>query len=136
MQNITAEPFGLASPSHKTNRLVNFPGRPKATVPEQLVLQSEQKFRQLTESIKDAFVSMDLTGRIQDFNSVYQDLLGYPPEELRLLTCPDITPERWHSLDAHIVREQVLPHGRSEVYVKEYRRKDGTVFPVESRTFL
>src|SRR5689334_15061838 len=99
MQNITAEAFGLASPSQKTNRLLG-PGRPKATVPEQLVLQSEQKFRQLTESIKDAFVSMDLTGRIQDFNSVYQDLLGYPAEELRLLSCPDLTPERWRSFDA------------------------------------
>ena len=32
--------------------------------------------------------------------------------------------------------EQVLSRGYSEVYEKEYRKKDGTVFPVELRTFL
>ena len=32
--------------------------------------------------------------------------------------------------------EQILPRGYSDIYEKEYRRKDGTVFPVEVRTFL
>ncbi len=35
-----------------------------------------------------------------------------------------------------VVPEQILPRGHSEVYEKEYIRKDGTVFPVELRTFL
>jgi two-component system cell cycle sensor histidine kinase/response regulator CckA len=34
------------------------------------------------------------------------------------------------------VAEQILVQGFSGVYEKEYRRKDGTVFPAEMRTFL
>ena len=48
----------------------------------------------------------------------------------------DLTPERWHALEAHIVKNQVIGRGFSEVYVKEYRRKDGTVIPVELLTTL
>jgi PAS domain S-box-containing protein len=39
-------------------------------------------------------------------------------------------------MEADIVRDQVVARGYSEVYEKEYRRKDGTVFPAELRTFL
>jgi PAS domain S-box-containing protein len=63
-------------------------------------------------------------------------MVGYSAEELAHLTYEDLTPERWHPVEARIVKEQVLPRGYSDVYEKEYRRKDGTVFPVEFRTFL
>ena len=63
-------------------------------------------------------------------------MLGYSEEELRRLTYPEITPDKWHEIEAKIIREQVLSQGFSEVYEKEYLRKDGTVFPVELRTFL
>jgi PAS domain S-box-containing protein len=98
--------------------------------------QSEQKFRRLHESMRDAFVSVDIAGHIQEFNPAYQQLLGYSTEELRRLTYMEITPERWHGMEAGILRDQVLRHGYSEVYEKEYRKKDGTVFPVEMRTFM
>ena len=39
-------------------------------------------------------------------------------------------------MEARIVGEQVIPLGQSEVYEKEYVRKDGKVIPVELRTFL
>jgi PAS domain S-box-containing protein len=35
-----------------------------------------------------------------------------------------------------IIREQVLQRGHSDLYEKEYRRKDGTIIPVELRTIL
>jgi two-component system, cell cycle sensor histidine kinase and response regulator CckA len=47
-----------------------------------------------------------------------------------------LTPERWHVVEADLVQNQVLKKGYSEIYEKEYRRKDGSVFPVELRTFL
>jgi len=96
---------------------------------------SEQKYRQLFESIADGIVSVDMAGMIKEFNPAYAQMLGYPAAELLRRTYVDLTPEKWHAFEAVIVREQVLPRGFSEVYEKEYRRHDGSVFPVELRSF-
>jgi PAS domain S-box-containing protein len=103
---------------------------------EAALRKSEIKYRRLHESMADAFVSVDMTGRIQEFNASYQAMLGYSADELHQLTYVDLTPEKWHAFEAEIVRDQILRHSFSGVYEKEYRRKDGTVFPVEMRTFL
>lgn len=97
---------------------------------------SEAKYRRLHESITDAFAVSDTAGRIQEANRAYRDMLGYSQEELSQLTYRDLTPEKWHDFEARIIEEQVLQRGFSDVYEKEYRRKDGTVFPVELRAFL
>lgn len=98
--------------------------------------KSEVKYRLLHESMMDAFVRVDMAGRILESNSAYQAMLGYTAEDLLELNYTDLTPEKWHPSEARIIEEQVLRQGYSDVYEKEYRRKDGTVFPVEVRTFL
>jgi PAS domain S-box-containing protein len=103
---------------------------------EEALRYSELNYRQLHESMMDAFVSVAMDGQIREFNSAYQNMLGYSEQELRQLSYTDLTPAQWHAFEAGIIAEQVLPRGTSEVYEKEYRRKDGTVFPVELRTFL
>jgi PAS domain S-box-containing protein len=103
---------------------------------EEALRSSELKYRRLHESMTDAFVATDMEGHIQEFNPAYRAMLGYADEELRLLTYWDLTPETWHAFEDRIVAEQVLPKGYSGVYEKEYRRRDGTVFPVELRTTL
>jgi PAS domain S-box-containing protein len=97
---------------------------------------SEAKYRRLHETMMDAFVSVDMTGRIMDSNAAYQVMLGYTAAELKQLKYPDLTPEQWHAVESEIVEKQILPRGYSDVYEKEYRKKDGTIFPVELRTFL
>jgi PAS domain S-box-containing protein len=103
---------------------------------EQALAASEAKYRRLYESLMDGFVLVDMDGRIREFNETYRGMLGYDAEELQRSTYRDLTPERWHAFEGRIVREQILPLGYSEVYEKEYRRKDGSLFPVELRTFL
>ncbi len=98
--------------------------------------QSELKYRRLYESITDAIASVNMEGRIIEFNPAFAALVRYPDDELMHLTYRDLTPERWHDTEAKIVTEQVLRRGYSDVYEKEYRRKDGAVIPVELRTFL
>ncbi len=97
---------------------------------------SEERYRRLHESMFDAFVLVDMSGRIRDCNPSYEAMLGYSSDELESLTYVDLTPARWHEFEARIIAEQIIPHGHSAVYEKEYIRKDGTVFPVELRTFL
>jgi light-regulated signal transduction histidine kinase (bacteriophytochrome) len=48
----------------------------------------------------------------------------------------DLVPSGWHAAETDIIRTQVIPKGRSEVYEKEYVHANGSVFPVELRTFL
>jgi PAS domain S-box-containing protein len=68
-------------------------------------------------------------------NQSFKDMLGYDEDEIHELTYEDITPPKWHSKEARILTEQVLAEGYSEVYEKEYRRKDGRVIPVNLRTY-
>jgi len=103
---------------------------------EESLRASEAKYRRLHQSMMDAFVSVDMNGCIREYNEAYRTMLGYEPEELHKLRYQDLTPEKWHSYEAEIVQKQILPRGDSAVYEKEYRRKDGTVFPVELRTSL
>ena len=103
---------------------------------EEALRQSERRYKMLHESLRDAFVQVAMDGRIVEFNDLYCQMLGYTPEEVRTLTYQQITPERWHEAEAAIVREQIIARGYSNIYEKEYRRKDGTVFPVELRTIL
>jgi PAS domain S-box-containing protein len=103
---------------------------------EEELRASEEKYRRLHESMTDAFVAVRMDGRFADSNGAYLEMLGYAPDELAHLTYEDLTPDRWHEMEARLIREQVLPRGYSDVYEKEYRRKDGTIFPVELRTLL
>ncbi len=97
---------------------------------------SEAKYRQLHESMRDAFAKTDMAGKIIDSNHLFRELVGYSAEELACLSYRDLTPVVWHDMEAGLLREQVLSRGFTDVYEKEYVRKDGVVFPVELRTFL
>jgi two-component system, cell cycle sensor histidine kinase and response regulator CckA len=97
---------------------------------------SEAKYRRLHESITDAVLTLDMAGQILECNPAFEAMLDYSAEELRRMTLQAITPERWHAFEAGILTEQVLPNGQSAVYEKEYRRRDGSVVPVELRTYL
>lgn len=103
---------------------------------EETIRLSEARYRSLYEGMMDAFASVDMDGRIQQFNQAFERMLGYGSEELRTLTDQGLTPERWHDFESEILEKQVLPNGYSDIYEKEYIRKNGTIFPVELRTVL
>ena len=98
--------------------------------------ESEKRYRRLHESISDAIVHTDMSGRLMEFNKAYEDMLGYSQEELLQLTYIDLTPAKWHAFESMIVSDEILPYGRSRVYEKEYICKSGKILPVELRTFL
>jgi two-component system, cell cycle sensor histidine kinase and response regulator CckA len=98
--------------------------------------ESEKKYRLLHEAMRDGFAIVDMNGMIQEFNEVFRTMLGYEPEELRRLSYVDLTPEKWHAFEAGIFEKQILARGYSDIFEKEYRRKDGTIFPAELRGYL
>lgn len=103
---------------------------------EEALRQSEIKYRRLHESMMDGFVFTDMNGYITECNETYRQMLGYSNDEISKLTYQELTPERWRPIENVIVTEQILPRGYSDVYQKEYIRKDGTIFPIELRAFL
>ena len=99
------------------------------------IKSSEFKYRKLYESMMDAFAHVDNEGHIIEFNEVFKQMLGYDSDELLKLTYKDITPEKWHDYEAEILKNQVYVRGYTDIYEKEYLRKNGTIFPVELRTY-
>ena len=98
--------------------------------------RSEQRYRMLYENLRDGSATVNLEGRIVECNTPFLEMLGYSQEEILALTYKEITPAKWHPVEEKILREQVMARGYSDVYEKEYIRKDGTIFPVELRTYL
>ncbi|MEO0293112.1 MAG: PAS domain S-box protein [candidate division WOR-3 bacterium] len=98
--------------------------------------ESEEKYRNLYESLVDAFVRFDMEGNIIEFNKTYLEMLGYSEEEIKKMKNTDLTPSKWHKMEKEIIKEQIIKKGYSEVYEKEYIRKGGEIFPVELRAFL
>jgi len=88
------------------------------------------------KNMMDAFARVDMDGRILTCDDLFCDMVGYSRKELLSMTCQDLTPEKWHRFEADILRNHVLSRGYSDIYQKEYRRKNGTVFPVELRVCL
>ena len=91
-----------------------------------------ENYKEILKVMRDAFVCVDMmTGRLLLCNDAYCAMLGYEREELYSKTYLQLTPEKWHVLDSEIVQKQILTRGFSDLYEKEYQRKDGSVFPVE-----
>ena len=103
---------------------------------EETLRKSEEKYRSLYESSRDGIVSADMKGQILDVNQAYLDMLGYSKDELRKLAYQQLTPLKWHESDADIMKNQVLARGYSNVFEKEFIRKDGTIFPISIRVWL
>jgi PAS domain S-box-containing protein len=98
--------------------------------------ESEENYRSLFESNQDGIAFSDMEGNFVDANQAYLNMLGYTMVEYRKLDYPQLTPKKWHKQDEEIVKNQVLPRGYSDVFEKEFIRKDGTIIAVSVRAFL
>jgi len=103
---------------------------------EEALRTSEKRYRELHESLRDGFALTTLDGRLMEANAAFQSMVGYTQKELIGWTYQDLTPQKWHAFEEKIMREQTYQRGYSDVYQKEYIRKDGTILPVELRAHL
>ena len=79
-------------------------------------------------------MARDIQGQMIDCNRAYAKMLGYTKKELRNMSVHQLLPEKWREQREKIVK-QVLATGRSIVFEREYKRKDGSVFPASVRTW-
>jgi len=102
---------------------------------EELLRESEEKFRSLTASAQDAIVTLDDSGRILFWNEAAHRTFGYSAEEtLGQDSHALLAPARY--LDAHRAGwSRFATDGQGPVVGKvlnlDARHKDGTEFPIE-----
>ncbi len=103
---------------------------------EAAIRESERQYRELLTSLRDGFAVVSMDGRIVDCNAAFEQIVGYSLEELRQVTFSDLTPEKWQAMEGQILAEQALTRGYTDLYQKEYVRKDGSIVPVELAVYV
>jgi PAS domain S-box-containing protein len=105
---------------------------------EQLLAESEQRYRTIFETAGDALFIIeaegDKAGQIVAANRATCDMHGYTLEELLTMNVKDLnTPETAHEANALMRR---IIAGETLKTVRLHCKKDGTVFPVEVTAVL
>lgn len=97
-------------------------------VTEEALRESEARFRSLFEQTHDAVFLLDLEGRHLTSNKRAADMLGYAQDELLCLSYKEISAETEASWEVirRLVAGEHLP-----LFERQFRKKDGQVFPVE-----
>lgn len=95
---------------------------------------AEKRYRRLYETTQDGIMARDLDGNMIDCNPAYAKMLGYARKELRRISVKQLLPEKWHEQRDRVVKK-VIESGRSIVFEREYKRKDGSIFPASVRTW-
>lgn len=96
----------------------------------------KERYRLLYEGCVDGYAAIDRNGVFTDSNSAFTLMMGYSDQELKERTYKDVTPDKWLGMEEKILREQVLTRSYSNIYEKEFQRKDGRIFPAVVRTYL
>jgi len=110
---------------------LNITARKKA---EEELRSTEKRYRRLYETTQDGIMARDLKGKMIDCNPAYAKMLGYSKKELRNLSIQGLLPEKWHEQREKVVNK-IVQTGHSIVFEREYRRKDGSVFPASVRSW-
>lgn len=99
---------------------------------DEALRESESRFRTVVEYAVDPIFVHDRDGRLLDANHVACESLGYAREELLAMNVCDI--DQYCEDDA--LAWKGLEQGRTITLETEYRRRDGSSFPVEVRMGL
>lgn len=94
--------------------------------------KSEKRFRAIYEAGFVAVFFAHLNGRIFQPNSALIHLLGYSLEDYETggVSWKNITPDEWKEQDERVNRE-LIEHGFSAPYEKQFRKKNGTLVDVQ-----
>ena len=102
---------------------------------EQALRESEEKLRGLFELSPLGIALTDMEGRYVQFNEAFRAICGYPADELKNLDYWTLTPDKYRP-DEMRQLESLQRTGRYGPYEKEYRRKDGSLVPLNLNGLL
>jgi PAS domain S-box-containing protein len=94
------------------------------------VRESERRLRGLYETPQVGIALTDINGRFLQFNEAFRGICGYPAEELQALDYWALTPPKYQAAEAEQLA-MLQRTGRYGPYEKEYRRKDGSLVPLQ-----
>ncbi len=100
------------------------------------VRESERQYSELLGSLRDGFAAINLEGKVTNCNAAFERITGYTLEELKEISFTDLTPPKWHEMENKILEEQAMVRGYTDLYQKEYIRKDGRIIPVELAVYV
>ncbi|OGW79766.1 MAG: hypothetical protein A3G33_01830 [Omnitrophica bacterium RIFCSPLOWO2_12_FULL_44_17] len=103
---------------------------------EQEYVKTEEKYRSLYNSSRDGILFVDMAGKILESNPAFLNMIGYSAEELKKIHYQKLTPASWRDLEDNIMKNQILKRGYSDIYEREYIRKEGSVFPATINSWM
>jgi PAS domain S-box-containing protein len=96
----------------------------------------ERKVKDLFKIMQEGVVRTNVEGKFIECNHAFCQLTGFTENELQTMNFKDITPDKYYNFENNVIINQVLQHGYSEPYFKEYKTKSGTFIPVEIQVYL
>ena len=103
---------------------------------EEALRESEERFRTFYNANRDGYVIVLGTGEILDANPRLLEMLGYSIDEVRMKNFWKITPEKWRKWEYRVHGKVLFERGYTDLYEKEYVRKDGTIVPIEVQAYI
>jgi len=98
---------------------------------EEALKESEERYRAVIEQSVEAIYFFDAeTKRVLESNPAFQKLVGYTAEELGGMEIYDFIAHHKENIDENVQRS--LREERRIIGERDYRRKDGSVFVVET----
>lgn len=95
---------------------------------ERTLSEAQRRYYALFEQANDAVFIVDLNGRHLEANHRAAELLGYDIDEIQTLTYRDLSAEISQSQK---IMQKLLAGEHQPVYERIFRKKDGSVIPVE-----
>ncbi len=103
---------------------------------EDALRKSEERWRSVFENSAIGVALTDHNGRFLVTNNVFQAMVGYTEEELRVVNFLDLTHEDYREVNWALITELVEGKRRQFQIEKKYRRKDGGLIWVSNNVSL
>jgi two-component system sensor histidine kinase EvgS len=113
---------------------------------EEILEEKQEQLEKLLKGQKDTiqllfnnssfgFVFCDMTGLMIDINRMFTKIIGYETSELDLINYWNLCSEK-HEGDEENLLEELAKTGSFGPFRREFRKKDGTVVPVQLNGFI